>query len=74
LGVAEEAAAVIGLELGEAAGDGSLEFVQGAGGGLSRVRFELGEGEFNRAHVRAVEGSGFEPGCFPLMSPTKPSD
>jgi len=51
-----------------------LEFVQGAGGGLSRVRFELGEGEFNRAHVRAVEGSGFEPGCFPLMSPTKPSD
>ena len=50
----KEAAAVLGRERVERVGQSGVQFGQGAGGGLSQMRFKFGEGLLNGVEVRTV--------------------
>ncbi len=50
----KEALAMSGAEGGEALGDRPLEFWEGAGGGLTQMRFEFGEGHFYGIEIGTV--------------------
>jgi hypothetical protein len=52
--VSEEVCAFFGFELSQRIGSGSLECIEGPGGGLSHMRLELGEGVFDRIEVGTV--------------------
>ena len=50
----KKALAMLGLETGEGGAHGVLKVGKGAGGGVSQVGLEFGEGHFDRIEIRAV--------------------
>src|SRR5271163_1129654 len=50
----KKATAVIGLEGVKGVGQGGLKLIEGSGGGLAQVGFELGEGQLDGVQVGAV--------------------
>ena len=54
--MSKKAAAVFGLEMGEAGGDGALEISPRACGRVPQVRFEFREGQLDGIEIRAVGG------------------